>query len=47
MGSECITQRERRDVGRVLVGKPEGKRPQGRLRCRWKDNNKMDLRVTG
>jgi hypothetical protein len=28
---------------RVLVGKPEGKRPFGRPRCRWDDNIKMDL----
>ena len=28
---------------RVLVGKPEGKRPLGRPRCRWEDNIKMDL----
>jgi hypothetical protein len=34
-------------VHRVLVGKPEGKRPLGRLRRRWKDNIKMDLRVDG
>jgi hypothetical protein len=27
-----------------LVGKPEGKRPLGRPRCRWVDNIKMDLR---
>jgi hypothetical protein len=32
-----------RGVYRVLVGKPEGKRPLGRPRCRWKDNIKMDL----
>jgi len=31
-------------VHRVLVGKPEGKRPLGRLRHRWEDNIKMDLR---
>jgi len=30
-------------VHRVLVGKPEGKRPVGRPRRRWKDNIKMDL----
>ena len=30
-------------VYRVLVGKPEGKRPLGRPRRRWKDNIKMDL----
>ena len=29
---------ERRDVYMVLVGKPEGKRPLGRLRLRWEDN---------
>jgi hypothetical protein len=29
---------------RILVGKPEGKRPLGRLRCRWVDNIKMDLK---
>ena len=34
---------ERRDVYRVLVGKPEGKRPLGRVRRRWEDNIKMDL----
>jgi hypothetical protein len=34
---------ERRGVYRVLVGKPEGKRPLGRPRRRWKDNIKMDL----
>jgi len=32
---------ERRDVYTVLVGKPEGKRPLGRARCRWKNNIKM------
>jgi hypothetical protein len=30
-------------VYRVLVGKPEGKTPLGRLRCRWEDNTKKDL----
>jgi len=34
---------ERRGIYRVLVGKPEGKRPLGRPRHRWKDNIKMDL----
>jgi hypothetical protein len=32
---------------RVLVGKPEGKRPYGRPRCRWEDNIKMDLQEGG
>jgi hypothetical protein len=31
----------------VLVGKPEGKRPLGRPRRRWKDNIKMDLQEVG
>ena len=34
---------EWRGVHRVLVGKPEGKRPLGRPRRRWEDNIKMDL----
>jgi hypothetical protein len=34
---------EKRGVYRVLVGKPEGKRPLGRHRRRWKDNIKMYL----
>ena len=33
----------KRDVYRVLVGKPERKRPLGRPRHRWEDNIKMDL----
>jgi hypothetical protein len=32
---------------RVLVGKPEGRRPLGRLRDRWEVNIKMDLRKVG
>ena len=38
---------ERRGVHRVLVGKPEGKRPLGRPRRRWEDNIKMDLWEVG
>jgi hypothetical protein len=38
---------EGRSVYRVLVGRPEGKRPLGRPRCRWEDNIKLDLRETG
>ena len=34
---------EGRGVHRVLVGKPEGKRPLGRPRHRWEDNIRMDL----
>jgi hypothetical protein len=39
--------REGRGVYRVLVGRPEGKRPLGRPRRRWKDKIKMDVRETG
>ena len=38
---------DKRDVYRVLVGKPEGKRPLGRTRRRWEDNIKMDLEEVG
>ena len=38
---------EGRDVYRVLVGKPEGRRPLGRPRRRWEDNIRMDLREVG
>jgi hypothetical protein len=37
----------KRNVYRLLVGKPEGKRPLGRLRRRWINNIKMDLLETG
>jgi len=36
-----------RGVYRILVGKPEGKRPFGRTRRRWEDNIKMDLQEVG
>jgi hypothetical protein len=39
--------RERRNMYRLLVGKPEGKRPLGRPRRRWMDNIKMDLLEIG
>jgi len=38
---------EGREVHRVLVGKPEGKRPLRRPRRRWEDNIKMDLQEVG
>jgi hypothetical protein len=38
---------EKRNVYRLLVGKPEGKRPLGRLRCTLIDNIKMDLLEIG
>jgi len=38
---------ERRGMYSVLVRKPEGKGPMGRLRRRWEDNIKMDLQEVG
>jgi hypothetical protein len=38
---------EMRNVHTILVVKPEGKRPLGRLRCGWEDNIKMVLRKIG
>jgi hypothetical protein len=38
---------EKRNAYRILVGKPEGKRPLGTPRRRWVDNVKMDLREIG
>ena len=38
---------EEKGVYRVLVGKPEGKRPLGRPRRRWVDNIRMDLQEVG
>ena len=41
MGGACSMYGERR--ARVLLGKPEGKRPLGRGRCGWEDNIKIDF----
>jgi hypothetical protein len=38
---------EKRNACKVLVGKPEGKRPLGRLRHGWEDNINMNLRIIG
>jgi hypothetical protein len=38
---------EKRNVYRLVVGKPEGKRPLGKPRCRWIDNIKVDLLEIG
>jgi len=43
LGGACSPMGERRGEYRVLVWKPEGKRPLGRPRRRWEDNIKMDL----
>jgi hypothetical protein len=47
VGGTCGTHGEGRGVYRVLVGRPEGKRPLGRPRLRWEDNIKIDLREIG
>jgi hypothetical protein len=39
--------REERKVYKVLVGKPEGRRPLGRSRRKWEDGVRMDLREIG
>jgi hypothetical protein len=38
---------DKRNAYRILVGKPEGRMPPGRPRCRWVDNIKIDLREIG
>jgi len=47
MGGACGAYGAGERVYRVLVGKPEGKRPLGRPRCKWEDNIKMDLQEVG
>jgi hypothetical protein len=47
MGGACSTNGEKRNVYRLLVGKPGGKRPLGRPRRRWIDNIKMGLLEIG
>jgi hypothetical protein len=52
VGNNNISYSRRMDGGeeaayRVLVGKPERKRPLGRPRHRWEDNIKMDVREIG
>ena len=42
-----LNSEEGRGVHKVLVGKPEGKRPLGRPRRRWEDNIKTDLQEVG
>jgi hypothetical protein len=45
MGRACSTNGEKRK--KILVGKPEGKRPLGRPRRRWVDMIKVDLKEIG
>jgi hypothetical protein len=44
MGRARSTNETKRNAYMILVGKPEGKRPLERRRCRWVDNIKIDLR---
>jgi hypothetical protein len=47
MGKTCSSEGERRGMYRILVGKPEGKRPLGRPKRRWEDNIKAGLQEVG
>jgi hypothetical protein len=47
MGGSCSTNAGEEESLRIIVGKPEGKRPLGRPRCRWVDNIRMDLGEVG
>jgi hypothetical protein len=47
MGGSCSTKGLEKETYRLLVGKPEGKRPLGRPRRRWVDNIRMYLREVG
>jgi hypothetical protein len=47
MSGACSADGEERGMYRVLMGKPEGKRPLGRPRHRWDDNNKTNLQKVG
>jgi hypothetical protein len=46
-GRACSTYGEKRGAYRILVGRPEGRRPLERPRLRWDDNIKMDLQDVG
>jgi len=47
MGRACGTYGRYERSIQVLVGKPDGKKPQGRPRCRWEANIKLDLQEIG
>jgi hypothetical protein len=47
MGGHVVRMGEGRGMYRILMGKPEGKRPLGRPRCRWEDNIKTYLQEVG
>jgi len=47
MGGACSVYVGEERLYRILVGKPEGRRPLGRSRRRWEINGKMDLQAVG
>ena len=47
MGGHVARMWTRRGMNRILVGKPEGKRPLGRPRCRWGDNIRINFQEVG
>jgi hypothetical protein len=47
MAGHVARMGERRNAYRIMVGKPEGRRPLKRARRRWVDDTKMDLREIG
>jgi hypothetical protein len=47
MGGACGARGGGEGCIKILVGRPEGRRPLGRPRRRWEDNIKMDLREIG
>ena len=47
VGGTCSINGAEERCYRVLVGRPEGKRPDGRSRPRWEDNIKMDIQEVG
>jgi hypothetical protein len=47
MGEACSMDGGKERGYSVLVGKPDGKRPLGRPRCRWEDDIEMDLKAVG
>jgi hypothetical protein len=47
MGGACSMYGEKRGACRILVRRPQGRRPLGRLRRRWEGNIKMDCQEMG
>jgi hypothetical protein len=47
VGGACGTHEREEKMYKILVGKPEGKSPLDRPRCRWEGGVKMDLREIG